>query len=238
MIPYFYIGYVRVSNYYLAMFAGYVFMVILMLLNYRRKFYNLNPIKSITFATIVLILGILGCKLLFILENIMWVKKHKLTFGGFSFYGAALLMPLFIPLFGRLLHLNVQSSLDCSAICIVAMLGTIRIGCFLNGCCGGKVFSFERFDFSFPTQIIESACDFLILTFLLQKEKKRTFKGLLYPLFLISYGTIRFFLEFIRNTDKNWIGLSHAQWFSIISVIIGILFLFHSRKIVRETVSQ
>ena len=212
------------------MVLGYLLMTVLMLLKYRRIMYGLRAVKAVIFATIVLILGVLGCKLLFILENIPWVLKNGFTFGGFSFYGAVLLIPLLIPLFGKMLRLDARASLDSAAICIVAMLGTIRIGCFLNGCCAGRIFTIGEYVFSFPTQLIECVCDFLILVFLLRKEKKGGSEGLLYPKFLFLYGIARFLIEFLRNTDKDWLGLSHAQWFSIVAVIIGAVFELRARS--------
>ena len=226
LLPYIHIGQLTISNYYLAMVLGYVFMNVLMLLQYRRAMYGLNPAKAILFATIVLILGILGCKILFTLENYKWIQAKGFTFGGFSFFGAVMLIPLLIPLFGKMMSLNPRASLDSSAICIIAMLGTIRIGCYLNGCCGGQIFSIGEFDFSFPTQLMECLCDFLILSDLLKKEKTGAFSGLLYPWFLFWYGIARFIIEFLRNTEKDWLFLSHAQWFSILAVIIGAVFVF------------
>ena len=223
MFPYIVIGTLKISCYYLAMVLGYVFMVVLMMLKYRRKMYGLGPVKAVLFATLVLILGITGCKILFVLENIKWVASHGFTFGGFSFYGAVMFIPLVMPLFSKPFKLDVRSVLDSSAICIVAMLGTIRIGCYCNGCCGGRVLGSGENLFVLPTQLIECAIDFLILAALLYFEKKGEYKGRLYPIFLLSYGTARFFIEFVRNTSKDWLYLSHAQWFSIAAVIAGVV---------------
>ena len=223
MYPYLHIGQLTISCYYLCMALGFVLMTVLMLLKRRRTLYGLRPAQAILFSVIVLILGILGCKLLFILENIPWILKNGFTFGGFSFFGAVLLIPLLIPLCTKPLRLDARASLDASAVCIVAMLGTIRIGCFLNGCCGGEIFTIGTCDVAFPTQLIECACDFAILAYLLKKEAKGDCRGALYPRFLILYGVARFLIEFLRNTDKDWLYLSHAQWFSIAAVLIGVL---------------
>ena len=230
MLPYFYIGQLKISCYYLAMALGFAFMAVLMLLKYRRVMYGLRPVRAVLFAVTVLILGVLGCKLLFVLENIAWVLKNGFTLGGFSFYGAVLLIPLLMPLFGKALRLDARASLDSSAICIAAMLGTVRIGCYLNGCCGGRIFSIGAYDFSFPTQLMECVCDFLILFYLLKKEKDGDAGGTLYPRFLLLYGIARFLIEFLRNTDKDWLYLSHAQWFSIAAVLIGAAFALRRRR--------
>ena len=230
MLPYIEIGDMRISTYYSAMVLGYVLMIVLMVLKHRQKKYGIGSIKAVLFATAQLICGVLGCKILFILENIAWVQKNGLTLGGFSFFGAVFLSPLLMPLVGRLLGLNLRNSLDCSAICILAMLGTIRIGCYLNGCCGGEVFNIGEYYFTLPTQLIECIFDFVLLVHLIKQGKKGTANGLLYPKFILFYSGARFFIEFLRNTVKDWMYLSHAQWFSIVAIIISIVLFIAMRK--------
>lgn len=221
MLPYIYIGQLKIPTYYTAMVLGYVMMIVFMLLPKRRQKYGLSWVKSVIFATAELFFGILGCKILFLLENITRVRQNGFTFGGFSFYGAVFLIPLMMPLVGKALKLSLRDSLNSSAICIVAMLGTIRMGCFLNGCCGGRVFHIGEYYFSLPTQLIEFVFDLLILSLLLRCEKKGNDYGSLYPKFLLWYGSVRFLIEFVRNTEKDWLYLSHAHWFSAAAIIIG-----------------
>lgn len=220
------------------MILGYVLMAVLMSLKTRRDRYGLSRLKSVFFATAQLICGVLGCKILFILENITWVKMNGFTFGGFSFYGAVFLIPLIMPLVGKPLNLNLHDSLDSAAICIIAMLGTIRIGCYLNGCCGGRVFHIGDVYFTFPTQLMECACDFLILFFLMKCEKKGIAYGFCYPRFLLLYGCARFMIEFLRNTERDWLYLSHAQWFSIAAVMMGAVFEMILRKQMKSGVAS
>ena len=239
MLPYIYIGSLKISMYYLAMFLGYVAMVVLMLLPKRRAMYRLSKPKSVLFATAVLIAGLLGCKILYVIECFKYVLKHGLTIGGFSFFGAALLVPLLMLLVGKAFKLSPAESLDNSAVCVVAMLGTIRIGCFCNGCCGGRIFFFKNFDISFPTQLIELVCDSLILVWLLRTESRPGNSGRLYGRFLLSYGIARFFIEFLRSTAKDWFGLSHGQWFSLIAIIAGavaeLIFISRSQQNVEDS---
>ena len=85
MLPYINIGSFKLSTYYTAMFLGYVVMVLLMLLPRRRAIYGISKLKAFLFATAVLFSGILGCKLLYIVENFDTVRRDGLKFGGFSF---------------------------------------------------------------------------------------------------------------------------------------------------------
>lgn len=238
MLPHINIGQLKMSTYYTAMILGYILMIVLMLLKRRREKYGLSVIKSVVFATSELICGVLGCKILFILENINWIEKNGFAFGGFSFYGAVFLIPLVMPMVGKFLSLNLRDSLDCSAMCIIAMLGTIRIGCFLNGCCGGRVFNITDFYFTFPTQLIECACDFYILFIMIEWEKKNIAYGFFYPRFLLIYGIVRFMVEFLRNTEKDWLYLSHAQWFSIAAIMIGSVLEIILRKQMKSGINK
>ena len=223
MLPYIHIGKLTISTYYTFMALGYVVMLVLMLLPKRRKKYGIGPLKAVLFATAVLICGILGCKLLFIVENIDQVMREGISFGGFSFFGAALLVPLLMAVIGFAFRMRCVDSLDNSAVNVLGMLGTIRIGCFLNGCCGGTICTLGSRRFRWPTQLFEAVCDFGILAWLLLLESRpNNRRGLLYPRFLISYGAVRFIIEFMRDTPKDWLGLSHGQWFSVIAVIAGI----------------
>ena len=84
--------------------------------------------------------------------------------------------------------------------------------------------------FTLPTQLIECVCDVLILFTFLKYEKDQKYNGLFYPKFLLMYGPARFIIEFFRSTEKDWLYLSHAHWFSIIAIIIGATFEIISKK--------
>ena len=219
MLPYINIGKISLPTYYTAMVLGFVMMIVVMLVKSRREKYRLTKTQSVLFATIVLILGILGCKILYTLENLSEVLENGLTFGGFSFYGSVFLIPAVIPFAGKLFGLKPTESLDNAAMCILAMLATIRFGCYLNGCCGGITVG----SFTIPAQLIEVIFDVVIICLLLTWEKKGEARGFLYPRMLLLYGIVRFFIEFIRDTDKDWLFLSHAHWFSLAGITVGIV---------------
>ena len=115
------------------------------------------------------------------------------------------------------------------------MIGVMRFGCFLNGCCGGiqaKIFG-QRFQW--PTQALESIGDFVILLWLLNLEENKETEGKLYPRFLLTYGILRFIIEFLRDTPKDWLYLSHGQWFSLIAVGIALLCRVHDKAAKKTT---
>ena len=211
MLPELHIFSLTISTYYFMMFVGFVFMLVLMIR--RRRRYHLGVICAILFTVCIMLSGVAGCKLLFILEN--W--GEPITIGGFSFFGAVFLVPPLIALLGLLFRLRPGQSINASAPCVNAMVGTIRVGCFLNGCCGGWA---TTSGFHWPTQAIESVGDFVILFWLLSKEENGD--RILYFRFMLAYSILRFFIEFLRDTPKDWLALSHGQWFAVAAAIIAV----------------
>lgn len=228
MLPVISIFEIQISTYWMAMALGFVAMLLLMLR--RREIFSLNKAKAAVFTVLLMTSGLLGCKLLYVAENMQDVVENGFKLGGFSFFGAVFLIPLLMMAFSKIFHMTPQQSLDASAPCVALMVGIIRVGCFLNGCCGGhQVIAFGQTMY-WPTQAIESIGDIIIVLFLLGLEEKQSRKGNLYPIFMLCYGLLRFAVEFLRDTPKDWVGLSHGQWFAVISVGIGIFSLLNSRN--------
>lgn len=210
LFPKIWFGELSFSTYYTMMLLGFVFMLVLMLR--RKKQYSLNTGQAILFTVCVMFSGVLGCKLLYILEHL----GEPFEWGGFSFFGAVFLVPVLMILFGKLFRLSPGKSTDAAAICVCAMIGTIRIGCFGNGCCGGRT---TAGGFTWPTQIMESIGDFVILYYLIRMEKEGK-KGL-YPRFMVAYGVLRFIIEFFRATSEGKV-LDEAHFLALISIAIGL----------------
>ena len=97
-----------------------------------------------------------------------------------------------------------------------------RIGCFLGGCCYGKVTTFKLgvafpdnvkeniFHYGskrYPTQLFEAIILLIILVTILFVKKNK------FKLYLILYSIARFFLEFLRGDDRGsvLINISPAQ---------------------------
>lgn len=120
--------------------------------------------------------------------------------------------------------------MDLCGPCVAIMIGCMRVGCFWGGCCGGWKMCIGDVRFNWPTQAMESVGDFAILFGLAQASEEEKYAGKLYPLFLVSYGIMRFFLEFLRDTAKDWLYLSHGQWFSLVAILIGLIWLRRSHK--------
>ena len=116
--------------------------------------------------------------------------------------------------------------------------GFCKIGCFMAGCCygieyngfGAVIFPHPSLAPSgiplFPVQLVEAICLMLIsmLIFFLQKRFTDDYS---IEIYLISYGIVRFILEWLRY-GSNPLGdtpFTLAQWFSILFIILGFILI-------------
>lgn len=188
----------------------------------RRKVFSLNVWQSGVFTALLTLVGVAGTMLLYFFETG--------TFGGVSFYGSVFLIPLLMPLVGLLFRLKPKQTLDICGPCVAIMIGCMRVNCFLSGCCGGWEMCIGDFCFAWPTQALDSFGDFAIMAWLLKTEKEKPQSGKLYPMFMVLYSIMRFFLEFLRDTPKDWLYLSHGQWFALLAIVIGFIWLLIAKK--------
>lgn len=228
MCPEIRIGSVSLSTYWLMFFVGVIAMLVLTL--DRRRQLGFSPVKAIAFTLALTVCGVASVKILYILENIQEVLEYGITLGGMSFFGAVFLVPLLMYPVGRLLSLRFRQTADICALCVLAMIGSIRVGCFLSGCCGGTLVELGPLMFRWPTQAVESIGDFAILAALYDYHKRGIHMGELYPMFMIGYSVLRFFIEFFRATSKNWLGLGHGHWFAIAALMIGWIWMCIRKK--------
>lgn len=114
-----------------------------------------------------------------------------------------------------------------------------RIGCFLNGCCYGKVTSlpwglvYPAIDNlpRHPTQLYASAAALFIFLLLRYLRKHKTFHGFIFAYFLIQYGIYRFVVEFFRvSLPTVWI-FTPAQVMALFFILAGgAMLLVHQWK--------
>jgi len=133
-----------------------------------------------------------------------------------------------MPLFGKLFRLRAGQTMDLCAPCVAGIVGGMRIACRLVGCCGGREIHYMGRTFFPPTQLIDMGWDFYLMGLLLYFNLKKEKEGIAYPMFMLGYGAMRFILEFFRDTEKDWLHLSHGQVFSLIAIVIAVYYIKRS----------
>ncbi len=208
--------------------------------------FNLEHIYEAFILTIVL--AVLGSRLTFVIFNWdlyrgdSWWRIFAFREGGLIFYGGLLAALTGVYFYCQYRKVSFFSALDLTSPFIALGYAITRIGCFLNGCCYGKITEvpwgvvfptvdgFKRH----PTQLYASASALLIFILLRYLRKYKDFDGFVFLLFVIFYGIYRFTVEFFR-TEIPLLGfMSQAQIISSALIIIaGFAFFQKKRKITR-----
>ncbi|RMA57021.1 prolipoprotein diacylglyceryl transferase [Ulvibacter antarcticus] len=184
-----------------------------------------------------------------ILLPIRTVPEFEYTgFQGLASHGAAIGVIIAMFIYSKkVLKKNVLWILDRVVIPVASGAIFVRIGNFINSEIIGKptnsdfgvIFKQLNEDFArHPAQLYESAgyvIVFLILWFIYWKTEKRKQLGYLFGLFLVLLWTVRFFVEFVKESQGGFesaLGqsLSTGQWLSIPFIIAGIFFMVQSSK--------
>lgn len=211
---------------------------------------------------LTLFFALIGTRALFLYEHsgeYSW-KVFRNWQSGFVLYGGLITGIAAGILYIKMRGLSVALLADLCAPSIMLALAFGRIGCFLNGCCHGKVghsflcVSFppdspaareqhkgwnERSDPVHPTQLYETAAAlafFFFLSWLYRKKRKA--QGEIFLIMTMLYGAWRFLIEFMRGDERpQWLGeLSYSQVVSLILfAVAGVwLFLLRSRPPAEE----
>lgn len=206
-------------NWYLigALTLGTVLMFSVMLICNRAYGFRVGKIAAT--ALLLTFAGVLSVKLMYFIENG--------SFSGQSFFGAIFFVPLlFVPI-TLLLRLPYRSVLDLCAPSICIMLAIMKLECLRSGCCIGKFlyFNADGKGVRFPSRELELAAALIIMAVLIMFIRKGKLGGKIYPVFMIVYGIARFILNWFRETTPFIFGLPAGNFWSIISVIAGAIWL-------------
>lgn len=191
----------------------------------RRKRYHVSVWKTLIITALVGGLGILSTQLLYFIENEEW--------GGMSFFGAVFFLPLIFVFISRLLRIPFNNLTDFIAPPGLLMFSVMKVNCYVSGCCGGRVLSIgaNSIAVTFPSQLVEAGVTVLLISVLLFLEYKGKTKNRLYPISMLSYGVLRFVLNWFRLPGATFVlGMQKGTFWSVIAIVIGILWLMILRN--------
>lgn len=209
---------------------------------FKREGYD--PDSVLDLVIILVLAGIVGSRLLYIiayqwqefLSDPVSVLSLKNGISGLVWYGSVLLdVPLFIWYLRRKGY-PLWNVLDMFAPFVALGYAIVRIGCFLNGCCYGKITDFacgvvfpyvDSFT-RYPTQLFSSFINFILFGALLWYYPRRKYDGEVFVFYFMGYSIYRFLIEFLRESQINFGPFTMSQ---IISLFIFLIALgLHIRK--------
>lgn len=206
------------TDFVISLVVGTIAMAAVMLLP-RRWRAGLPMWKTLLSAAVLTVLGVLGAKLMFLIESGFWA--------GTSFYGAMFFPPLFMVLLALLLRVPPLALLDLCAPAECVMLALLKMLCLKNGCCGGRLLltTASGSEIYFPSQIVELLTALVLMVVLLRFIRKGTWQGRIYPIYMLLYGITRFILNLLRDTKPFLLGLPAGNFWSLVAIVIALIWL-------------
>ncbi len=188
--------------------------------------FELSREKCVDLAMVILVSGIIGARILYILLNISFYAANPLEMfmlykGGLVWYGGFVSGLIAMIVYVRMSKLSFWSVVDLVAPYVALAQCFGRIGCFLNGCCYGikvapgfpiAVTFPPELDPRLPTQLISAAFLFLIFIVLVLWQNRRRFAGEIFLGYCVLYSSKRFIIEFFRGDNPRlFLGLTISQ---------------------------
>jgi phosphatidylglycerol:prolipoprotein diacylglycerol transferase len=231
---------------------------------FRAKKQSIDRNRIIDLSLVIVISSLIGARLLFVALNLRFYKNNpfdifKIWEGGLVFYGGFIFAFVSVVVFLKKNKLSVWKVADIFSAPLALGMAIGRIGCFLNGCCYGKVS--QSFGVCFPakdnppafvqqvfeglipqtafcslavlpTQLYESAACLLIFAALLASEKKKRFDGFSFWFFVLFYSLFRFIIEYFRYYDPNFVlgAITVSQAVSIFLFALALIALAKGSK--------
>jgi len=184
------------------------------------KRHGISPDLIFNVCFVSFIFGIIGARLLFVLQNLGVYLKDPLEIimlqhGGLSWYGGLMLGSISGLIFLKIHRAGILNTLDVIAPYIALAQGIGRIGCLLNGCCGGIILQ------RIPVQMVASLLLLSIFFLLRFRLRRNHFPGQVIFTYFLLYSVKRFIIEFYR-TDNPLI----FSKFTLFHIFSAALFIF------------
>lgn len=256
MYPTIDLGFLKIPSYAAMILIGGIAFTILTIYLFEKK-----EEMSQEITNRILIISMFGFAILVLSAFVMnsffhSIEKKRLFLGGITWLGGVLwAFPSMVVLIHRFCPKVKGKALDIFDLLVPGITlahGFGRIGCFMGGCCYGKVTT-SLFGVSFPegssaalrypsvtggslpvlpTQLFEALFEFLLVVVMIILYKK--IKSHFFEMYAFSYGIFRFVLEFSRGDNRGTTGLvlSPSQIMSIILVAMGALSVLYRKRIV------
>ncbi|MCU0611271.1 MAG: prolipoprotein diacylglyceryl transferase [Candidatus Eisenbacteria bacterium] len=201
-------------------------------------------------ATVILISAIVGSRLLYIVFHVSefegrWLDTINIFKGltGLSMFGGIAMAIAASLVYMKAKRLPLWPMADALAPSYALGVGLTRIGCWLNGCCFGRLTDLP-WAITFPqgcaassvvgdahvhpSQLYESLAGLLILLAALRFDRTRPASGMVTSLVFGLYGLARFGLDFFRLYEENnfvnvaGVRLASSQVFSLALVCLAL----------------
>lgn len=207
---------------------------------FRAKYYGLTKNDLYDLGFLVIIVGILGARITYILANFNYFLANPgeiltLQMSGLAFIGIIIFNIPAVWIFAKLRKLDFWRIVDLAAPSIAVGYFFGRLGCFMNGCCYGPESTCCGIIMPgtglqspmFPTQLLNALLALIIFVVLYYFATRRTFyKGWLFVMFVYMYSVSSLATEFLRADPGHapilGTPLNAAQWGDILAILLAV----------------
>lgn len=180
-----------------------------------RERLHLRWLSVLLLSVLHTVLGVLSVKVFALFETG--------DFSNMSLFGGVFFMPLFYWGVAKLAKQKAADVFDVFTVCLVFTLMCARLNCIVSGCCLGAHIPIEGLThLRFPTRELELLFYVLLLSRLWRKVLSGSARGMIYPIYMISYGIFRFVTETLRFSDRTDSILHVSHLWALLSLGIGI----------------
>lgn len=202
------------------------------------------PAKDKIFDLVFVVLGVgfLGGRIAYIIQQREWYFEDPLKIfavweGGLIFYGGLIGGFLGLVLYAKKHKYSLWALMDYIVPYVALSQAFGRVGCFLNGCCHGKVCELPwavsipgTLEKVHPTQLYETGFLLVLFAFLRKLYDQNKTVGFVAFLYFVLYAAGRFVIEFFRSGNPMLFFFTWNQWLSIAIALTATLFYLKVRK--------
>lgn len=186
------------------------------------KRYGLPRGKAILFVALVYTLSVLW------MFFQCWVESGFTGWGGNNIVRTFVWVPAAVWLVGRFMKVDWLRGCDFVAPCVPLIQAVSHWGCIFTGCCHGYPCSWGIYNPAldikvFPSPPLEALTALAVVLLVCRYERKHAYapNGLAYPLMLMLFGYSRFLLEFLRDNQKVFFGMSTLALHALFMALVG-----------------
>lgn len=179
----------------------------------------------------VLLFGIAGARIYHVVDYRQYYLAHpenilRIWNGGLGIWGAVIGGLLAIYFYSRIKREGFWENTDMISTVLPLGQAVGRWGNFFNSEIYGKPTSLPwALNGLHPLFFYESLLNFVLFLVLVKISRAKSRNGKITAVYLIGYGLIRFFLEFLRVNPWTVYGLNVAQMISILSIVFAIFII-------------
>jgi|DewCreStandDraft_4_1066084.scaffolds.fasta_scaffold138158_1 phosphatidylglycerol:prolipoprotein diacylglycerol transferase len=238
----FHIGNFPVRSFGLVLVVG--FLVGIWMARRRASRFGLNPEKLWDLAILLIVFGVLGSRLAFIVQEWDHFSRHtneifSLRFDGLTSFGGIILGLVVMTIWCRRTKTPFLAAMDVFAVPFLVASAIGRVGCLLNGCCYGGptdlpwgVHFVDVPGAHHPAQLYDSLMCLAGAGLIAWSERRRLasgeplVQGRSMSLMFLAYGVSRFIYEFWRagSSSTYWgsLPITQAQAMAGLLALVGL----------------